>query len=297
MHHGSWDGCGISRHACGDADGKWRARVLNNRPRSIVARNVLRGQNYASLVRMARVFDHPVAAARRYLFGGGSFPTSIGIRTPLGLRHATLFSSHDAITAHEIFCRRDYRIEGEPSLIVDIGANIGLSALYFLTQVAGATCELYEPDPRNVPRLRANLKGLEGRYTLHESAVGTVAGAFPFAREPTGRYGTLDRTSWVFGPGNKPRGDAIATDVRDEITVQVLTISSVLQRALAHRTSIGLLKIDTEGTELEIIQAIPRDLLARVDQIVFEWFDRSVSVPGFDARFSCDTITLTRRGR
>ena len=47
--------------------------------------------------------------------------------------------------------------------VIDIGPNIGISPLYFLTRSHTTHCELHEPDPNNLAKLLENLKGYEDR--------------------------------------------------------------------------------------------------------------------------------------
>jgi FkbM family methyltransferase len=268
--------------------------VFNDRSPKLIARNVLRWENYHSLAEMIRVYERPLDAAERYFLGRGSYPARLGVRTPSGPIEARLFGPHDSITAHEIFCRGDYRVTPPAEVIVDIGSNIGLSALYFLTRSTTSVCELYEPNPQNLPRIRANLEGFEGRFWLHESAVGTVAGDGRFATESTGRYGTLDQASWVFHPPPaEGGGGTVAPD--HVIDVKVEDVNAVLEGALSKHGMIDLLKVDTEGTEMDIVRAIEPGIRKRVERIIAETFDRSVALPGFHTRFSCDTVTFTNR--
>jgi FkbM family methyltransferase len=258
--------------------------VLNDRSLWLIARNVARPSNYVALAQMTRVYDHPVEAASRYFLGRGEYPCPVGLRTPLGPQTVTLFSSHDAITVHEIFCRNDYRSPTPPQVVVDLGSNIGVSALYFLTQSPTSQCELYEPDPRNIPKLLQNLQGFEGRYTLHETAVSDSEGMLPFSREQTGRYGTLD-----------VQADGAKDGTKEQIDVRVEHINTVLDQAVSRHGTVDLLKVDTEGSELRTVTAIEPALLAHVRRIVIEWFDPTVSLEGFDASSSCDTVTFINK--
>ena len=98
---------------------------------------------------------------------------------PAGIVAPTLFSSHDMVTVNEVFCREDYRAGPELEVVVDIGSNIGISALYFLTRSHRARVWLYEPVPANVERLRANLARFEGRWRLDQAAVADRDGTEP----------------------------------------------------------------------------------------------------------------------
>jgi FkbM family methyltransferase len=250
--------------------------VLGGRPIGFVARNALRPGNYRSLARAVRTYEHPASTLERYFRGSGDYPARIGVRTPAGMVHPKAWTSHDVITINEVFCRLDYEIEAQNRVVVDIGSNVGISALYFLTRGPGVRCILFEPVPQNVARLRENLVGFEGRWTLHETAVADRAGTLPFVTEPTGRYGGLDR----------------AGDEADSIMVRVEHVNDVLARVLAEHGRIDVLKVDTEGSEAATVRAIAPEILARIGRIYCEDEDGEIDVPGWARRLSCDTTRL-----
>lgn len=136
--------------------------------------------------------------------------------------------------------------------VVDLGANIGISALYFLTRNNTSKCILYEPNPKNIQRLRQNLKGFENRYELIESAVSDQAGEFDFGIESTGRYG------------------GIGLKREETIVVPCLHINDVLRNALNDILKIDILKIDTEGVEIQTVNAIEPELLSYISTIYLE---------------------------
>jgi FkbM family methyltransferase len=180
------------------------------------------------------------------------------------------------LTVNEVFCREDYRAGADARVVVDVGSNIGISALYFLTRNPAARCFLYEPVPENVERLRLNLSGFDNRYEVEQVAVADVEGELPFAVEPTGRYGALDR------------------EVADPITVRVRHVNSVLEEVLRREPVIDVLKLDTEGAEARTVEAIREDLLPYVRTIYLEAGERGAAgLPGFAASFRCETLKLT----
>jgi FkbM family methyltransferase len=270
--------------------------VLNDRPAWLIARNVIRPTNYAALSRMLRVYERPLPAVARYFLGRGEYPCSVQVRTPAGAIPVTLFNSHDAITLHEIFCREDYRCPTPPKVVVDLGSNIGISALYFLTRSPSTYCELYEPDPRNVSRLLINLERFGDRFTLHEHAVADTQGVLPFGREPTGRYGSLNlHTSGLPSDAADSAATSPGSAGTDVIDVRVEHVNSALERAIARHGVIDLLKVDTEGTELATVLAIDPALMPYIRHIVVESFERHLELAGFDASWSCDTIMFTNK--
>jgi FkbM family methyltransferase len=255
------------------------SRILNGRSFSLISRNVARPTNYIALARAARVYERPLTSVARYFVGGGDYPWPVRVRTPIGTQNITLFNSQDIITVHEIFCRQDYRCPSPPQVVVDLGSNIGVSALYFLTRSPSTYCELYEPDPRNYSRLLENIQGYEDRCVVNQAAVADTEGTLPFTREPTGRYGALGKKSpgWG-GPG------------AEEISVRVENINTVLERAISRHDVIDLLKIDTEGSELATVRAIDPSLLKHIRHIAIEWEDHTVKLNGFRVSSSCDVV-------
>jgi hypothetical protein len=159
-------------------------------PRRILAA-AFQKQHYIALINMGRLYPRFLENLWRYLTGRGRYPYDIRVRTPVGTVGIRLYSHHDLLTVNEVFCRLDYHADASLRYVVDLGSNIGISALYFLTRNTEAKCVLYEPDPRNVERLRQNLRGLENRYTLVQAAVSDESGQVEFAVEPTGRYGAI----------------------------------------------------------------------------------------------------------
>ena len=231
---------------------------------------------------MPGVYERPAEAARRYFTGRGDYPWSPGVRTPAGVVRPTLHSHHDLLTVNEVFCRRDYAAGPKTRTVVDVGSNIGISALYFLTRNPTVRVRCLEPVPRNVERLRENLAGFTGRFTVEEAAVDAAGGEADFGDESSGRYGGL--------------GVAAERTIR----VQVRPIAEVLDEALAQADTIDVLKIDTEGAELRTVAAIPADLLERVRTIYFESVEPDAQVPHAD-RFAvhraCDTVRMVNRAQ
>jgi FkbM family methyltransferase len=191
-----------------------------------------------------------------------------------------LHGPHDLLTVNEVFCRLDYSAPDDVAVVVDVGANIGISALYFLTRNAESRCYLYEPVPLNVERLERNLTAFRRRYVLRQAAVWDRGGTVAFGVESTGRYGGIGVAA--------PR----------QVEVDCLPVNQVLEDVLAQEERIDVLKIDTEGAELATVAAIRPDLLERISLIYFEVLGRPVVHAGkFDASYACDTCRLVNRAR
>jgi FkbM family methyltransferase len=244
----------------------------------MVAKEVLSGRNYAALWRMWRLYPRFRENLGRYFLGRGEYPYNCEVRTPAGLVAPTLYSTHDMWTMNEVFCREDYGADPRARVVVDIGSNIGISALFFLTRSPSCRCWLFEPVPRNVERLRRNLSGYEDRFEIQEVAVAAASGRVEFGVEDSGRYG------------------GIGVETGHSMEVACVGINDVLEEVLGSAPAVDILKIDTEGTELEIIRAIRPELLGRVRSAYLEVERRPESAPGaFESRFHNQTWVLRNR--
>ena len=252
--------------------------MLGGRPAGFVARQLLEPANYRSLWAIPRVSTQPLRFARAYFLGGGVYPWRCSVRTPQGVVSPTTYSHHDVFTVQEIFCRGDYRLPADARVVVDIGSNIGISALYFLTRSPEVRVHLFEPDPRNAERLRANLAPFQGRWTLNQEAVGDRDGIVSFGREPTGRYG------------------GVGVAGAEQIEVPCRHVDNVLREVLVRDGRIDFVKIDTEGLETATVAAMDRSLLGAIGCVCFEtrtpfnpWPER------FAMSFSAETCRLLAR--
>lgn len=217
-------------------------------------------RHWHALRQMRRVCPDFLECFRRYLTNSGNYPYRISLRTPLGVVAPTLYSYHDLLTVNEVFCREDYRAGSDIRCVVDIGANIGLSALYFLTRQEDVRAYLFEPVEENQVKLKGNLAAFEARYTLFGEAVGERAGTVEFGVEPTGRYGGIGR----------PTGTTRQVVCRH--------INDVLTEILEREAQIDVLKLDTEGLEAATVAAIAPQFLSRIKLLLYEDVVGGVSI-------------------
>jgi FkbM family methyltransferase len=252
--------------------------MLGGRSRALIAREVVSWRNYRALARMARRYPRFLSSIPRYFLLRGDYPVQWEVRTPAGVVAPTLHHPHDFLTLNEVFCREDYPAPPPDGLVVDIGSNIGISALWFLTRGPGVRVRCFEPVPANVAKLRGNLAGFEDRYEVTEAAVDAQAGPVTFGVEPSGRYGGID------------------AGFAEQIEVDRLAITDVIDAVLEHEPRIDVLKLDTEGRELATVEGIRDDQLARISAIVFEWDQRvSVHPARFENHYANTTMTLRAR--
>lgn len=217
-------------------------------------------RHYRALINMLAIYNAPLKMVRTYLAGRGTFPCIVPIQTPIGPLRIMLYSFHDFLTLNEIFCRKDYGSHtNHLKCVLDLGSNIGISILYFLSRNDNVKVYGYEPVPENAKKLCEQIQAnhLETRLHFYEEAVCDFSGRSQFGVEITGRYGGIDK--------NFPK----------KIDVQCADINHVIENILIKENYIDILKIDTEGTEKRIFEAIDSDLCKRIHLIYVEdgWSD------------------------
>lgn len=202
-----------------------------------------RGENWAALARFFSVYSNPVSA---FLQEIGALPLKPvqQVNTPAGKIQIALRGPDDLATISAMFCRGDYMGAPDASVVVDIGANVGVAAAFFLSQSASHTSlYAYEPATRNLEVLRRNMAQFTRDDVLVVAgAVGVKAGRATFHLENTGKFGGLMANS--------------RTDGGETIDVEVVAINDILDMVVAKHGRIDVLKIDTEGTEVGLIHAI-----------------------------------------
>lgn len=215
-----------------------------------------RRRNYRALWHTLTTYERPVDALVRYVRGTGDYPWRTTLRTPTGPVMLLVPHPHDVRTVNEVFCRRDYGSEA-PRVVVDIGGNIGVSAAYFLSRRDDARVHVWEPVESNLEVLRTNLAAFGDRCVVHEAAVAPAAGPATFLLEPVGRYcGLADYLP--------------STDGRTAVEVWCDGVADALRQVVEQEGFVDLVKIDTEGSEQAIVDAVPADLRQHIGTVVYE---------------------------
>jgi FkbM family methyltransferase len=211
---------------------------------------------------MSKVYANVNHAFERYFFDRGVYPYDIQVSTSAGKLQVQLYIYHDILTVDEIFCRNDCPFDFDLRVVVDLGSNIGTSALYFMSHNSKSRCYLFEPDPKNIKKLHQQLASFKGRYDLGECAVSNSYGVVPFGVEDTGRYGGM------------------GFDTGKSITVACRDINCVLEDAIEKEGFINILKIDTEGVEIATVKAINHQYLSHISHIYIEACPDDDLLPG-----------------
>jgi FkbM family methyltransferase len=155
-----------------------------------------------------------------------------------------------------IFGGREYPLleipDFVPHNIVDIGANVGATVVYFASNYPDASVFCYEPSPANFDFLVKNVAGFSN--------------VFPF------NYGLFDRDLKVplYQGSSQCLQHSIYRSVETGNGYEVAELRPASNELIARDITPSILKIDTEGCELPILKDIA-DCLPRVDVIYIEY--------------------------
>lgn len=132
-------------------------------------------------------------------------------------------------------------LEKEDPVIIDLGAHIGMTTLYFKRLFPQARITAYEPIPANFELLKKNVEENQlDKVKLVRAAVAPKSGQI-ILQEPIGE------DAWKSGAGIIPGGWKGA-QTNKQIRIEAVGIREVINGR------VDLLKMDIEGMEYEVIR-------------------------------------------
>jgi FkbM family methyltransferase len=200
----------------------------------------------------------------RWLYSRGSASSAqhrITFRYPPPVETITLSVrsnlGSDAFIFSEVFDHRyyDFELPQPPATILDLGANIGFTSLYFGRKYSRAALACVEPVDTNVRLLTRNLESNGINATIFNAAVGINDGFLEM---------NLDAHDYGHKVAGIDYGKAITGRL---IKVESLSIPTLMSRL--NWPKIGLLKIDIEGYEGVLLRQ-NCDWLRKVDALCIE---------------------------
>jgi FkbM family methyltransferase len=199
----------------------------------------------------------PLRDAVKATYASASKPE---IRVFLGSikRHVWLrTASMDLKCLEKVFIDAEYRppFTIEPQLIVDAGANSGLSTLYFAGRYPRARIIAIEPEPSNFEVLRRNCTGLPNVIVLQ-------AALWPL-------NGSLNLENLTAGT----RMSAITSSNLGGAVVKAITIADILEGT--RHEQIDFLNLDIDGSEFTLFSNGAERWIDRVGTMAVKLHDRS----------------------
>ena len=171
-----------------------------------------------------------------------------------------------AYTYRSIFQNEVYRFvpKADNPYIIDGGANVGLSVMYFKTKFPKSRVAAYEADPRIFGFLSHNCQAskLDG-VELHNRALWTSETTLNFKQE------------------GADAGCLTASDATSSISVKTVRLRELLES----NREVDFLKLDVEGAEVELLLDC-RDCLEHVDHLFVEYHSTANEPQRVDQIFS-----------
>jgi FkbM family methyltransferase len=175
------------------------------------------------------------------------------LRYPIKLRANT----SDLKVLEQIFFDEDYNfpIDFEPKLIIDGGAYVGYSSVFFANRFPEAKIIAVEPEPSNFKLLKENTRNYKNIEVINSGIWNKLA----YLR-------IKDIPLWHSG--------FMVEEVTDgeEFSFKAITIGEISKRS--GYKEIDILKLDIEGSEKEVFSSNYEDWLSKVKIIFIELHDR-----------------------
>ncbi len=162
-----------------------------------------------------------------------------------------LFRIKEILQDHE-YSFPPNKVYNTPMTIIDIGANVGVYAIYAKLLREDNVVHCFEPTPTSIELLQENLKQFSG-ISIH-----------PYGLSNRDCEATLNINKYNTGGNSVKYGKEDFETVR----VQLYNTSKIFDKLkLQH---IDALKVDTEGCELEILESL-KDRFDDIDHIIVEY--------------------------
>lgn len=229
---------------------------------------------------------------------------------PDGLEIFSLNADETRFLHREVFEARCYLQHGielhDGDCVFDVGANIGLSALFFHREKRNIRIFAFEPSPAACECLKANAEvhGIDAK--VYECGLSSSAGTAEFTFYPgntiqSGFHADLEADRGVsktfmlnsgFSPQNADRMLGLIFK-KVSFPCRLRTISEIVDEE--NVAQIDLLKIDVEKSEREVLAGIRDEHWSRIRQIAIEVHDFGGSVEEVQRQLTNQGFQVTSR--
>lgn len=150
----------------------------------------------------------------------------------------------EAFLVGEIFGANEYALlptvsHSGPLKMFDAGANVGLFAVYMKLKYPGSIIHCFEPSPNTLPLCRANTESLGG-VIVH----------------PYGLYNQEQEATFYCHPHHTLQDSIkVSATAAYTTTIQLKDAGAVFDANLPEK-HLDVLKVDTEGCEIEILESL-----------------------------------------
>ncbi len=233
---------------------------------------------FPELIRCFRYFDSPLRIATAFATQKSSgFPFTLCYRRNSSRYDIEIRSWQDLTTAWVVLLGGEYRIEKKDRRIVDLGANIGLFAIYVNSINPGARILSVEPFPDTYQSLVNNVERLElgSRVTTRQLAISNLEGAVRFDSSP-------DIPSYC-------RQIAKEDNSSQQIEVPSRTLDSFFNEL--EFDEIDFVKVDIEGAEYDVFESASEQTLRRSKRYGVEY--HSAGLDPIEQKFEKAGFRLT----
>ena len=171
------------------------------------------------------------------------YPRPISIRTKTNPHLSLIANDHqDLMTINEIFSWKCYSYRSTTTeTVLDLGANSGFSAAYFLSSNANANVMLFEPNTYLSPFINSNLSSFSStRYSLNHLAISHSTGTSHLDISSHSRYSHL-----------------VDQQTNTTLSVDTITLGDAIKLCISKFGRCDVLKIDIEGLGFKILDSLP----------------------------------------
>jgi FkbM family methyltransferase len=241
-------------------------------PKDTFQRRLMRIRRTASLIGLVGTRQGIPLLAERLLNPNADEPHTINIRELKHPLHLTAAHS-DIAMLNEIVGMGIYDLPGfddsiDGNLIIDLGANIGVSASLFATRYPHSQIIAVEAHPRNASFLRQNAADYQGGIVPLNKAIGLEAGWIGLANPDAAEIG--HHAVYEFRSGQNGGG----TDAEVLLPEELIDLAG---QRMPGQQRIGLLKINIEGEEKALLASRRMDpLLDKTNVVIIEAHDRKI---------------------
>ena len=172
----------------------------------------------------------------------------------------------------EVYLKEQYNLDkhgiAEPSVILDIGGFMGISALYYANQYKNKKIHVYEPVPYNYNFIKRNiyLNDLENRVFSHQKAVfdSNSTEELTFTTD----LSDLGGSALVKSHKKPLKGELPGTSI---ISVKTVALNDILSEIDSDQI---FMKMDIEGAEYQILYNSDKDLIRKCSSMILEYHFR-----------------------